>query len=320
MKRLLAAIALLLPVAGFGQDYQHYSMFMYNKLQYNAGYAGSRNVLSVNAAYRNQWSGIDGAPTSMSISVDGPLGHDYMEDFRKVALALVINRESTGPIDNTTVNGYYAYRLKMQNNSVLSLGLQAGVSMYNARYSELNAFDATDEQLLQDVKTAILPNFGFGAFWSSKRYYLGVSVPNLLENYFDKNQKSYLNGRQARQVRSYFVTGGYTIPVNEHIALLPQFIGRYSADGKYDLPFNADINLSAIIFQRFMIGATYRTDKSIAGIVHLQVARKFNIGYSYDYATSDLGRYTRGAHEITVGFDFIRDLNDYADPRFIKNF
>lgn len=320
MKRLLAAIGLLLPIAGFGQDYQHYTMFMYNKLQYNAGYAGSRNVLSVNAAYRNQWSGIDGAPTNMSISIDGPLGHDYMESFRKVALGLVINRESTGPVDNTNINAYYAYRLKMQNSSMLSLGLQAGVSLYNARYSELHAFDETDEQLQHDVKGSILPNFGFGAFWSSKRYYLGLSVPNLLENYFDKNQKSYLNGKQARQIRSYFITGGYTLPLNANVSLLPQCIARYSADGKYDLPFNADINLSAIFYQRFMIGATYRTDKSIAGIVHIQVAKKLNIGYSYDYQTTDLGRYSKGAHEITLGFDFIRDLNDYADPRFIQNF
>ena len=320
MKRLLAAALFLCPLGALAQNYQHYSMFMYNKLQYNPGYAGSRNVLSVNAAYRNQWSGIDGAPKSMSISIDGPLGHDYMESFRKVALGLVINRETTGPLDNTTVNGYYAYRLKMENNSMLSLGLQAGVSMYNARYSELTAYDATDEQLQQDVKSAILPNFGFGAFWSSKRYYLGASIPNLLENYFDKNQKSYLNGKQARQIRSYFITGGYTFPIAENIALLPQFIGRYSADGNYKLPFNADINLTAIFYQRFMIGATYRTDKSIAGLLHIQVAKKFNIGYSYDYSTSDLGQYNQGAHEITLGFDFIRDLNDYADPRFIKNF
>jgi type IX secretion system PorP/SprF family membrane protein len=104
------------------------------------------------------------------------------------------------------------------------------------------------------------------------------------------------------------------------VAIQPQLLFRYNADGAYKLPLNTDINLSAIFYQRFMIGATYRTDKSIEGIVHVQVARKFNIGYSYDYSTSDFGSYTKGAHELSIGFDFIRDLKDYTDPRFIQNY
>ena len=319
MKKIFTILALSLPVAAFSQDYPHYSMFMYNKLVYNPGYAGSRNVLSINGAYRNQWSGIDGAPQDINLSIDAPIGKAYSEAFHHVALGLAVNKETQGPITNTGINAYYAYRIKM-DKSVLSLGLQAGVNLYSARYSELNAMDANDELLANDVKNSILPNFGAGAFWSSNRFYIGLSVPNILQNYYDKKQPTYLDGKKAQQTRGYFLSGGYTFPVSEHIALQPQCIIRYTGNGTYKLPVNADINLSAIIYQRVMIGATYRTDNSLEGIVHLQVARKFNIGYSYDYSMSDLGRYAKGAHEISIGFDFIRDLKDYADPRFIQNF
>jgi type IX secretion system PorP/SprF family membrane protein len=213
----------------------------------------------------------------------------------------------------------YAYRIRLKS-SVVSVGLKGGVSIYSAEYNNLDLVDENDEMLSNNIKNAVLPNVGVGAYWSSRRFYVGLSVPDLLENYFDKDQANFPSGKQARQTRSSFISGGYSFPVSEQISLLPQVIGRYSADSKYNLPFNADFNLTAIIYQRIMVGATYRTDQSIEGIVHLQVAKKFNIGYSYDYSMSDIGRYAQGSHEITIGFDFIHDLNEYADPRFLKDF
>ncbi|MDR3679553.1 MAG: type IX secretion system membrane protein PorP/SprF [Flavipsychrobacter sp.] len=318
MKRILIAIGLLLPAAGFSQNYPHYTMFMYNKLIYNPAYAGSRDVLSINGSYRNQWSGIDGAPTDISLSVDAPVG-SKLKDFNPVAVGLVINKETQGPIATTNIATNYAYRIKMEK-STLSFGLQAGVAVYNAQYGGLNPLDKNDPLLATDIKNAILPNFGTGVYWYNKRFYLSLSCPNILEDYFDKNEKTYSNGQKASEVRGYFLSGGYTLPVSEHFSLLPQVIMRYTADGKYSVPFNTDLNLSAIFYQRLLIGATYRTDGSVEGIVHLQVAKRLNIGYSYDYSVSDLSPYAKGTNELTIGFDFIRDIRDYTDPRFVSNF
>ena len=69
-----------------------------------------------------------------------------------------------------------------------------------------------------------------------------------------------------------------------------------------------------------MIGATYRTDKSFEGIVHMQVTQKLNIGYAYDYILSGLNGYNGGTHELMVGYDFVRDNSKYLTPRFIKKF
>ncbi len=318
MKRIIAALGLMLPIAGFAQDYPHYTMFMYNKLMYNPAYAGSRDVTSVNATYRNQWMGIDGAPKNISLAVDGLVGN-YTKEFRRVGLGLLINKENMGPVDNTMINAYYAYRIPMQN-STLAFGIQAGASLYSAKYSELNPLDQGDDLLAKDIKNSILPNVGFGAYWNSKRAYIGLSAPNILENYYDKSEPVYANGKKARQIRSYFLSGGYSFALNENTVLMPQAIVRYNKDSKYELPLNVDINASLIFYHRFLIGITYRTDKSLEGIVHVQVAKKFNIGYAYDYSMSDFSQYAKGTHEVTVGFDFIHDRKDFADPRFIKNF
>jgi type IX secretion system PorP/SprF family membrane protein len=148
---------------------------------------------------------------------------------------------------------------------------------------------------------------------------LGFSLPNLLENYYDKSGHG-INNESSREIRGYYFNGGYVFTVNEMLKLEPQFIARYAGDGTYQLPVNCDFNLSAIIYDRLMFGVTYRTDKSFEGIVHIQATKNINVGYAYDYLVSALNGYAGGSHEIVVGYDFIRVNSKYANPRFVKPF
>jgi type IX secretion system PorP/SprF family membrane protein len=302
----------LLPAFGFAQSDQHYTMFMYNKLLYNPGYAGSRDATSINALYRNQWTGLAGAPKTMNISVDGLVG-SYMQPFRKVAVGLNVNSEKLGVESNTNIRGYYAYRIKLER-SVVSMGLNAGGGFYSANYSALNPIDPNDKNLTQDVKNAFLPNVGAGVYWSGKQFYAGLSVPNLVENYYDKRTKG------AKQIRAFYLSGGYTYALNEIIQLVPQAMVRYAGLGTDKLPLNADINLSAVAYNRFMLGFTYRTNKSFDAIMHMQVTRNINIGYAYDYMLSGLNAYSGGTHELVLGYDFVKTAGEVASPRFIKAF
>lgn len=304
----------LLPTVAIAQNHPHYTMFMYNKLVYNPAYAGNKNMVSVNAAYRNQWTGIDGAPKNFNVAIDGPVG-SYMKPFRRVALGLNISNETLGVTDNTNVMASYAYRIPM-NKTVLSFGLQAGVAMYKANFSKLSPAQQNDQVLNQNIDNAVLPNVGAGVFWSGANFYASASIPNLLENYYDNDRK---NG-SAKQIRSYYLSGGYIFTVTDDFKIEPQLMARYAGDGTYSQPFNMDANLSFIFFNRLMLGATYRTDNSLAGVIHIQATKRLNVGYAYDYTMSPLQGYNNGSHEIVVGFDFVRDLNKYVNPRFIKPF
>lgn len=310
-------LGIMLPGIAIAQDHPHYTMFMYNKLLYNPGYAGNKNMTSLNAAYRNQWTGIDGAPRNFSVALDGTVG-SYMKAFRPVALGLSVYNESLGVTDNTNVMGYYAYRIRLAK-TIMSFGVQAGASMYNANYGDLNPATQGDNALTTNVNNAILPNIGAGVFWSGEKFFVGVSVPNLIENYYD-NQSKALTNSNARQLRSYYASGGYTFKISEDVKIQPQAMIRYAGNDKFQQPINADANLSFIFFNRLLLGATYRTDNTIDGIVHLQVTKRINIGYAYGYSASQLNGYNNGTHEIVLGFDFIKDLNKYVNPRFIKPF
>ncbi|RYE25585.1 MAG: type IX secretion system membrane protein PorP/SprF [Sphingobacteriales bacterium] len=317
MKRICLLVAAMLPIIAMAQSYPHYTMFMFNKLIYNPAYAGNKNMTTVNGIYRSQWTGIDGAPRNYSVTIDGPVGN-YMKPFRHVALGLGVNNEKIGVTDNTNVNAYYSYRIQT-GKTVLSFGLQAGASVYNARYSDLNPLDMNDKVLATNVDDRLLPNAGVGVYWTGDNFYVSAAVPNLLENYYDKNSKTLVNDG-GKQIRSYFLSGGYVFNLSDNFKLEPQALLRYAGNSAYNLPLNCDINLSAIFYDRLMIGATYRTDKSVEGIINIQATKNISVGYAYDWTVSELQTYAKGSHEITVGFDFVRDVNKYVNPRFIKSF
>jgi type IX secretion system PorP/SprF family membrane protein len=156
-------------------------------------------------------------------------------------------------------------------------------------------------------------------YWSADKFYVGLSVPNLLQNAYDRNAPK-INDVKARQVRGFYLAGGYVHQLNEIIKLQPQLLARYAGNAAYKLPFSADINVSAIAYDRIMVGFTYRTDKSFAAIAHLQATKKINIGYAFDYMLSALNGFSGSSHEIVVGYDFVRDHSKYANPRFLKTF
>jgi len=318
MKKVSQVLLLtVLPQLIFAQSYPHFTMFMFNKLLYNPAYAGNKDLTEVNAYYRDQWTGIDGAPKTMSVSIDGPAG-SYMSSFRKVALGLSVSYEKLGVTTFNNINAYYAYRIPMRK-SVLSFGLQAGGSIYSAHLSDLNPYQPNDQVISQNVSNRFLSNFGTGIYWRGERFYAGAAVPNLLENYYSKDHMN-TDGASNKQIRIYYLSGGYVFSLSDDLKLEPQAFFRYAGDVNANLPMNADVNLSLIIYDRLLIGATYRTDGSVEGIVHMQVTNELNIGYAYDYTVSYLKNYNYGTHEITIGFDFIKDRNKYINPRFVKLF
>ncbi len=313
-------ILLLITVATIpstAQSDQHYTMFMYNKLLYNPAYAGSRDVTSVNADYRDQWNAINGAPKTANISIDAPVG-SYMKTFRKVATGFSLTNETLGVETNTNFKAYYAYRIKFKG-FIVSMGLSAGADLYSAKYSDLHLYQPNDPNFVGNVKNNILPNFGAGVYCYDDKSYLSFSVPNMLQDAYDKKHDN-IHNNIARQTRGLYLGGGHIFDVNETVKVLPQLLLRYASEAAYTLPINCDFNVSAIYMDRFLLGVTYRTDKSVEGIVHIQATERINVGYAYDYLISGLNGYSGGTHEIVVGYDIVKDNSKFLTPRFIKKF
>jgi len=118
----------------------------------------------------------------------------------------------------------------------------------------------------------------------------------------------------ASEQRHYYLNGGLILPLGPNVKLKPSFLIK---SVPAVAPISADITLSFLFAERLWLGATYRTEDSVDGIIELQVSQNLRLGYSYDYTLSDLADYNSGSHEVMIGFDFGgQDKRKVVTPRY----
>ncbi|RYG07352.1 MAG: type IX secretion system membrane protein PorP/SprF [Chitinophagaceae bacterium] len=295
------------------QDAQ-YSQYMFNGIYINPAYAGYKEQLNIHSFYRNQWTGIKGAPKSMSLAVDA-IANDG-----NVGLALQISSDKLGAQSSIAAYANYAYRLRVGNSdaSRLALGVGLGVVQNGIDGDMLDPIDLGDRRIPVGMQKNILPDARAGAFYSTDRWYAGFSVDNLIAQYTVKQDNS--TAYYPTQKAHYYLTGGVLLPLNETVQLKPSFLLKDDRGG----PTSLDINAFVLLADKIWIGGSYRTavklyDKSylqkdlemknsVVAMTELYVTPQLRVGYAFDYTLSNLSGYSGGSHEISIGF-YIKPKN-----------
>ncbi|BAV05897.1 type IX secretion system membrane protein, PorP/SprF family [Filimonas lacunae] len=295
MKKLLVLILMIfeLGLDANAQQDAMYSQYMFNTLAINPAYAGSRNVLSATALYRRQWVGIDGAPKTGTISVDAPVSS------KNLGLGLQIISDKIGVTSTTGINTSYAYKIHT-GKGTLSVGLQAGWSQYKGDYMSSNLEQGTDVPFKQNVNKSYF-NFGTGLYYSTSKWYIGLSAPQLLNNVALVNNQLHM-----------FLAAGYVFPIGDDFKLKPSILLK----GVEGAPLEADLNATLWILDLVAVGAQYRTKADVAGMVEVQVLPQLRLGYSYDRSTTTLSNYNSGSHELMVRFEFGFEKDRVLSPRY----
>ncbi|GAB3336760.1 type IX secretion system membrane protein PorP/SprF [Marivirga atlantica] len=265
-----------------------YTQYMFNELAINPAYAGSHKTLSLTAIAREQWVGLDGAPSTQTIS-----GHMPIEN-KNIGVGLMMMYDRIGVTSQTGVYASSAYKIDFDNNLTLSMGLSAGFTYYNAELSQINSSDVAFAN--GDVR-ATKPNVGVGFYLSHERFYAGLSSPQILELQFDNDNPD----SDSRIARHYFLTGGYLFDVSPMVKIKPSTLLKYVQGA----PLNIDLNATVILQEMFWVGLSWRSFDSFDGLLQFQATDNLLIGYSYDFlTTSDLKRVNSGSHEIMLNYRF----------------
>jgi type IX secretion system PorP/SprF family membrane protein len=286
---------------GFAQQHTMYTQYMFNGLALNPAYAGSHGALSLTALAREQWAGLEGAPSTQTFAIHGPIKN------KRIALGMVLLRDQIGVSKEHSIYSSYAYRISMDKGT-LSMGLQVGFTSYREDLNELllQHRPAAD---FQDVKSSFLPNFGAGLFYSSERFYAGFSVPRMLQNSIDKDNPV----STSKEVRHYFLTGGYMFYLSKDLKLKPNFLLKV-VEGA---PIQFDLNANLLIRDLIWVGLSHRFGADWNAILELQVSNRLRIGYAYDFANSnDLSTVQSGSHEFMVNYVFSKPEQRMKSPRF----
>lgn len=272
-----------------------FSHYYWNEQLYNPAYAGSKDALHVQGIYRNQWTGIEGAPSSIAAAIHSPLKNE------KFALGLSLFSDKIGAMGTNGFNLQYAYRLSIASKYKLSFGIQAGLQMSNIDESLLN----TDDGLPDPVSGSwnlkgIIPIVGAGVYFYGDQFSVGFGAPQLI------NESMLKEGNQVlAPVNHYFLSGAYQFNFSDNFRLLPTATLRINGDS----PIQAEMQVSAILYDQFQVGTGIRTDKSAVFMAQYMPEfgeegkkNKVRIGYSYDLAWKPLRNNTGGSHEFFVSF------------------
>ena len=304
IQHILIGILMLGSTQVQAQQDPQYTNYMYNTVNINPAYAGSRGSMSIFGLHRTQWVGLEGAPTTNSFSVNTPLKNS------KLGLGVGYVNDRLGVIDENTISLDVSYTIDLnKKNSKLSFGVKGSMNLLNVSYSRLNKFNPNDPLILTDISNEASPNIGAGVYWHNEKSYLGLSVPNFLENDRFDNGTVYSSMNQRMH---YYLMGGHVFEINPMLKFKPAFLLKAVAGA----PLQADVTANFLIHDKLTLGAAYRWDAAWSALAGFQVTDGLMLGYSYDAETTKLGRYNNGSHELFVRFELFNKYRRVNSPRF----
>lgn len=281
------------------QDPQ-YTQYMYNMSVINPAYAGSKESLSITGLYRNQWTGIDGNPRTLTLSAHAPLG-------KNLGAGLSAIKDQLGPVNETNLYADFSYTIQLAREFKLAFGLKAGTSFHKISLTNLELQDPNDPFFSQNIDNSY-PNVGAGVFLYGQKFYFGVSVPNMLSSvHLDENGIKY-----GSETQHYFVTSGYVFEISEDVKLKPSFMIKSA----FEAPISFDLNLNTLFYERFEIGASYRWNDSFNALIGFHITPSIWAGYAYDHVNSQLKVVGPSSHEVIVSFDVFFRSATTISPRF----
>jgi type IX secretion system PorP/SprF family membrane protein len=288
-------------VLSYAQQDAQFTQYMYNTININPAYAGSRGAMSIFGLHRTQWVGLDGAPVTNALSINTPINNS------KLGLGVSFLNDKIGPSNENTISVDLSYTIQTSESYNLSFGIKGTANLFNLDVSKLNPADQGDPQF-QNLNNKFSPNVGAGIYFHSDKTYFGLSVPNFIESKrYDDNDTAIFKER----INYYFIAG-HVFDLNESIKFKPSLLTKLVQGA----PLQVDVSGNFLIHDKFVFGAAYRWSAALSAMVGFQISDGLFIGYGYDLETTKLENYNSGSHEIFLRYELFNNYNKIISPRF----
>lgn len=296
---LLCAFFIISSIKSYAQQDPQYTQYMYNMNVVNPAYAGSKESLNIGLLYRDQWSGFEGAPRTFTFSAHSPVGE-------KTGLGLSAISDENGPVQETNVYADFSYTLDFGKSRKLAFGIKAGATFHDVGLAGLDLQNQDDVAFAQNINDTY-PNIGAGFLYYTDNWYVGVSVPNLLQStHLDADP----DGREfGNEEMHYFATAGYVFQLTENTKFKPSTLVKSS----FESPLSFDVNANFLFYDRFEIGASYRYEDAVSGLASVRATDWVQFGFAYDHSISDIDQ---PSYEAFVIFDIFFNKKTYLSPRY----
>lgn len=294
---------LLLGFVSYSQQDSQYTQYMYNTIEVNPAYAGSRGVLSIFGLYRTQWVGLDGAPKTANASINTPIANSNL------GLGVSFVNDAIGPTVENTISADVSYSIPTSEKFKLSFGIKGTANLFNIDKDKLNP--QTKEDLVYQNLSAsnfFSPNVGAGIYFHSSKTYVGLSVPNVLETkrYNDNAETFYKERMNA------YLIAGHVFDLTDNLKFKPAVMTKMVQGA----PLQVDVSGNFMFYEKLVLGLAWRWDAAVSAMAGFQVNKGLYIGYGYDRETTKLVNYNSGSHEIFLRYELFKKPERIVSPRF----
>ena len=208
----------------------------------------------------------------------------------------------------------FSYAIKLTSNGKLAFGVKAGGHLLNidSNYANTGPYNPNDGSAEIFVDNKFSPQFGVGMYYYTQKFYLGISVPNILEtDHFDESSNTNSSSTAKERVNYYLMTG-YAFDLNENLIFKPSLLTKL-VEGS---PLQVDLSANFLIYEKFTIGAAYRWSAALSAMVGFQITDQLMLGFAYDAETTELAQYNDGSYEFFLRLELFDNKDRVLTPRF----
>lgn len=312
---LLYGIVWSMALTAAAQSEPSFDQYHFNQLAIHPAYAGTRGELDATVFARRQWTGIDDAPSTESLTLATQLANG------KIGLGGKVFRDRVGVTDKYSFALDYAYRM-YTGGGVLSIGLELSADQYNLNYFELDSYQEGDPAFTNVPQNLTSFNAGAGVWFQNQTVFAGLSVPRLIRasDAIAPSVDSFLTQLEIfDQNRNLYFTSGVLISAGNLLKIKPYVMARYDMAA----PPVIDNSISFIFADAFWIGGTYRTTNAFAVMAQYMLDagntlkdQYLTIGYAYSQRTDAFQSVFGPTHELFISFQLDKKTTRYTSPRF----
>jgi len=297
MKNFKSYLSFTLLIIGsyvYAQQTPFSSQYYTNQFVTNPAITGIKNTTNTFITHRSQWTGIEGAPQTTYVSVDGSVRSD------KVGLGLVFCSDVTGILSRNSINANYAYKLNINSDNSLRFGLSLGIMNNRIDFTKATVFDLTDPMLSSQEQVRTNLNADFGLLYSWKRLEVGFAAPQLLANQIDYKNNIGMTGFYNLS-RHYYGSLKYVFDIlpSMGITAYPLVMIRSVAGA----PLQYDVNAVVDWSDYGWLAGTYHSDYGMAISAGVRF-KGLSVGYAQNFVTNQIQNYVGSTSEFLLGYTF----------------
>ena len=286
IKTILCATVLMASVTAVAQQDPNYTFYRYNMNLVNPAYAGAHEGAELGINIRSQWAGVLGAPETQSAFFGTGVG-------KNLGLGVSIINDKTFIEKQTSIALDVSYHITLDFETNLYLGVKVGANSYNANTAGLTTFGIGSDPSLTNIDGGFSPNIGAGAYLKGHDYFVSLSVPKILTP--DRLEQDSGTARLGTDKVHMYLAAGYDFRIGREVVFKPSAMARY-VNGA---PLSIDLTAAFSFNERFEIGAAYRLEEGIGGLIIFNASSKLDIGYAYESPiNSPVANISNGTHEI----------------------